>query len=90
MKCDYAVCNSVRAVFVGVLFTLQLEVLLQATETCPNSEKITNRQDLEHAENSNCSSSCVMCSGNSESSALSFHLYHSHFHSTVGHVIGLK
>ena len=21
MKCDYAVCNSVRAVFVGVLFT---------------------------------------------------------------------
>ena len=57
VKCDYAVCNSVRAVFVGVLFTLQLEVLLQATETCPNSEKITNRQDLEHAENSNCSSS---------------------------------
>ena len=35
-------CNSVRAVFVGVLFTASvgwLEVFLQATETCPNSEK---------------------------------------------------
>ena len=53
-------CNSVRAVFVGVLFALPvgwLEVFLQATETCPNSEKnSTNRQGLENAENSNCSS----------------------------------
>ena len=52
-------CNSVRAVFVGVLFTPPvgwLEVVLQATETCPNSEKkITIRQGLENAENSNCS-----------------------------------
>ena len=35
-------CNSVRAVFVGVLFTPPvgwLEVCLQATETCPNSGK---------------------------------------------------
>ena len=42
MKCDYAVCKSVRAVFVGVLFTHSvgwLEVFLQATDTCPNFEK---------------------------------------------------
>ena len=35
-------CNSVRAVFVGVLFTPPvgwLDVFLQATESCPNSEK---------------------------------------------------
>ena len=35
-------CNSVSAVLVGVLFTPHvgwLEVFLQATETCPNSEK---------------------------------------------------
>ena len=41
MKCDM-LCNSVRAVFVGVLFTHTvgwLKVFLQATETCPNSEK---------------------------------------------------
>ena len=54
-------CNSVRAVFVGVLFTPSvgwLEVFLQATETCPNSEKkFTNRQGLKNDENSNCSSS---------------------------------
>ena len=54
-------CNSVRAVFVGVLFTPPvgwLEVFLQATETCPNSEILfTNRQGLKNAENSNCSSS---------------------------------
>ena len=61
MKCDM-LCNSVRAVFVGVLFTLPvgwLEVFLQATETRPNSEKnkFTSRQGLENAENSNCSSS---------------------------------
>ena len=41
-------CNSVRAVFVGVLITPPvgwLEVFLQAAETCPNSEKtFTNRQ----------------------------------------------
>ena len=39
MKCDYAVCNSVRAVFVGLLFTHPfgwLEVFLEANETCPN------------------------------------------------------
>ena len=61
MKCDYAVCNSVRAVFMGVLFTPSvgwLEVFLQATETCPNCvKKITTCQDLKNAENSNCSSS---------------------------------
>ena len=35
-----------------------LEVFLQATETCPNSEKnFTSRQGLKNAENSNCSSS---------------------------------
>ena len=54
-------CNSVRAVFVGMLFTPRvgwLEVFLQATETCPNSEtKITYRQGLKNAENFNCSSS---------------------------------
>ena len=51
-------CNSVRAVFVGVLFTHPVEVFLQATETCPNSEKkFTSRQGLKNAENSNCSSS---------------------------------
>ena len=53
-------CNSVRIVFVGLLFTPPvgwLEAFLQATETCPNSEKLTIRQDLENAENSNCSSS---------------------------------
>ena len=54
-------CNSVRAVFVGAVFTSPvgwLEVFLQATETCPNSEKkITSRQGLKNAENSNCSSS---------------------------------
>ena len=51
--------NSVRAVFVGVLFTdpvCWLEVFLQATETGPNFEKkFTNRQDLK--KNSKCSSS---------------------------------
>ena len=52
-------CNSVRAVFVGVLFTHPvgwLEVFLQATETCPNSEKFTCRQGMKNAENSKCSS----------------------------------
>ena len=42
MKCDQAVCNFERAVFVSALFTLTvgwLEVFLQATETCPNYEK---------------------------------------------------
>ena len=35
-----------------------LEVMPQATETCPNSEKMfTSRQGLKNAENSNCSSS---------------------------------
>ena len=33
---------------------------------------------------------CVMFSGNSESSALSFHFSHSHFNTTIGHVITLK
>ena len=45
MKCDYVVCNSVRAVFVCVLFTPSvgwLEVFLQATESCPNYEKCHN------------------------------------------------
>ena len=44
MQCDNAVCSSVRAVFVGALCTLPvgwLEVLLQATETCPTMRKIT-------------------------------------------------
>ena len=54
-------CNSVRAVFVGVLFTHTvsswLEVFLQATETCPYYEKNTTCQNLKNAENSNCSSS---------------------------------
>ena len=48
-------CNSVRAVFVGVLFTPPvgwLEVFLQATETCPNSEKkFTNRQGFRSSYN---------------------------------------
>ena len=52
-------CNSVRAVIVGVVFTPSvgwLEVVLEATETGPNSEKnFTNRQALKNAENSNCS-----------------------------------
>ena len=33
---------------------------------------------------------CVLSSGNSESSTLSFHFSHSHFHTTVGHVITLR
>ena len=52
---------SVRAVFVGVLLTYPvgwLVIFLQATETCPNSEKtFTSRQGLENVENSKCSSS---------------------------------
>ena len=43
MKCDYAVCNSVRAVFVGVLFALSvgwLEVFLQATEAVLTAREI--------------------------------------------------
>ena len=50
-------CNSVRAVFVGVLFThtvCWLEVFLQATETVLTLKK---RQDLKNAQNSNYSSS---------------------------------
>ena len=54
-------CSRVRAVFVGVLFTHPvgwLEVYLQATETCPNSEKKSPVvRGLKNAENSNCSSS---------------------------------
>ena len=54
MKCD-VLCNSVRAVFV-VYCSHNLSVgwrfLLQATETCPNSAKITSRQGLENAETS--------------------------------------
>ena len=61
MKCDDDVCQSVRAVFVGVLFTspsVGQRFFLQATETCPNYEKnFTTCQDLKNAENSNCSSS---------------------------------
>ena len=33
---------------------------------------------------------CVLFSGNSKSSTLSFHFSHSHFHTTVGHVITLR
>ena len=45
-------CNSVRAVFVGVLFTPPvgcLEVFLQATEAGPNAEKnfLHKSSDLE-------------------------------------------
>ena len=54
-------CNSVRAVLVCVLFTPPvgwLEVFLQVSETCPNSEKkLTNRKGWKNAENSNWSSS---------------------------------
>ena len=54
-------CNSVRAVFVGVLFTLPSvgwKFFLQATQINPNSEKIfTNRQVLKKAEIPNSSSS---------------------------------
>ena len=49
MKFDYAVCKSVRAV--GVLLTHPvgwLEVFLQATETCPDSEKFATRQSQVH------------------------------------------
>ena len=49
MKCDNPVCNSVRAVFVDVLFTQTvgwLDVFLSATETCPNSEKIHHSSRL--------------------------------------------
>ena len=53
-------CNSVRAAFVGALFTPPvgwLKVFLRATETCPNCEKeITTCQGLKNAENSTCSS----------------------------------
>ena len=49
MCCD-TLCVSLHVVWVGVLFTLSvgcLEVFLQATETCPNSEIFfTNRQTL--------------------------------------------
>ena len=47
-------CNSVRAVFVGALFTHAvgwLEVFVLSLKKC------TNRQDLKNAENSSCSSS---------------------------------
>ena len=50
MKCDHDVCNSVRAVFVGVLFKLSvgwLEVFLQTTETCPNFKKNCHLSGLE-------------------------------------------
>ena len=53
---SHACWRDVRAVFVGVLFTLPvgwLEVFLHAIETCPNSEKnSTSRQGLNNAENS--------------------------------------
>ena len=51
MTCDSGVCNSVRAVFVGALFTHTPSVgwiFFQATETCPNNEKrITTLSGLE-------------------------------------------
>ena len=46
----FMLCNSVRAVFVGVLFRHSvgwLEVFLQATETCANSEKNHQSSGLE-------------------------------------------
>ena len=52
--------GSVRAVFVGVLFTPPSSIgwkFCQETETCPNFDKITTCQDLKSAENSNCWSS---------------------------------
>ena len=60
MKCDHAVqlctcciCGCTVHTPVG-----WLEVFLQATETCPNSEKKnTSRQGMKNAENSNFSSS---------------------------------
>ena len=61
MKCDYAVCNSVRAVFAGVLFTHPvgwLEIFSRQPKPVITMRKESPLcQDLKKAENSNCSSS---------------------------------
>ena len=53
-------CNSVRAVFVGVLFTppsVGWRFFSRQPKPVLTLRKITNRQGLKNAENSNCSSS---------------------------------